>query len=143
MLAVMLAATWILAIATTALAIEGGTAVWKYVHLRPGRNRRDIEAMQREITLLHHAAWMDVSRENQGTTSEGDDKIRDMLMLDGWRPDMDLAGQAGSWDLSRIQATCPACERATSRQRRSRGRALSRPVPPPSACRLPAGRSCE
>lgn len=99
----MTVATWILAIATAALAIEGGTAVFKYIRVRPGRNRRDIEAMQREIALLHHAAWMDVSGENQGSRTDIDDKVRAMLMLDGWRPDLTLAEEAGYFNLSRLQ----------------------------------------
>jgi hypothetical protein len=99
----MLVATWILAIATAALAVEGGTAVFKYIRVRPSRNRRDIEALHREVKLLHHAAWMDVSGENQGTRTDVDDKVRAMLMLDGWRPDMDLAEEAGYFNLSRIQ----------------------------------------
>lgn len=105
MLADMLIATWIAAVATVALAAEGGTAVFKYIRVRPGRTQRELDAMHRQITLLQHAAWIDVSRENQG--DRGDDEVRAMLMLDGWRPDMKLAEQAGYFSLSRIQGDVP------------------------------------
>ena len=96
MLARMTIATWILAIATTALAIEGGTALLQWTdRLRPGRTRRELDAMQRQITLLQHAAWIDVATAGQGSRTDVDEKVRAMLMLDGWRPDTTLAGQAG------------------------------------------------
>jgi RHS repeat-associated protein len=53
--------------------------------------------LRREVTLLHTAAWMDVTTAGQGTRSHIDDKVRAMLMLDGWRPDIQLAEQAGSY----------------------------------------------
>ena len=96
MLAGMTIATWILAIATLALAVEGGTALLQWTNrLRPGRTRRELEAMHREITLLQHAAWIDVAGEGQGDRTDLDEKVRAMLMLDGWRPDMELTGEAG------------------------------------------------
>ncbi len=53
----MTVATWILVIATLALAIEGGTALLQWMeHLRPGRTRREIEQVKRQITLLQHAS---------------------------------------------------------------------------------------
>lgn len=97
----MTAATWILAIATTALAAEGGTAVWKYLRIRPGCTRRELQAIHREITLLQHATWLSVSA--SGNASEVADKVRNMLFLDGWRPDTQLAEQAGQYNLSGIQ----------------------------------------
>jgi hypothetical protein len=104
MLLAMTIATWILAIATVALAVEGGTALLQWTsRLRPGRTRRELAAIQRQITLLQHAAWMDVSRGGQGTQNQGDDKVRAMLMLDGWRPDMQFAEQAGYFDLHRLR----------------------------------------
>ena len=106
-LGAMTIATWILAIPTAAIAAEGGTAVWKFVRVRPGRTRRELDEMHRQITLLQHAAWMDVARENQGTAADGDEKVRAMLMLDGWRPDMDLAEQAGYFRLDRLRDEVP------------------------------------
>lgn len=60
-----------------------------------GRIRRELEELSREITLLHTAAWMDVSTAGQGSRTDVDEKVRAMLLLDGWRPDMQLAEQAG------------------------------------------------
>jgi hypothetical protein len=68
----------------------------------PRRTRRELAATQRQIALLQHAAWMDVSRGGQGTQNQGDDKVRAMLMLDGWRPDMQFADQAGYFDIHRL-----------------------------------------
>jgi hypothetical protein len=103
----MTVATWILAIATVALAAEGGTAVWKYIHVRPGRTRRELAAMREEIALLRLAAWMDVATAGQGTRRDIDERIRALLMSDGWRPDVQAAEQAGYFDLSRIQDGIP------------------------------------
>ncbi len=105
MLAAMTIATWILAIATAAIAAEGGTAVWKFVRVRPGRTRRDLDAMQRQITLLQHAVWIDVATAGQGQRTDIDERVREMLMLDGWRPDMQLAEQAGYFNLDRLHET--------------------------------------
>jgi hypothetical protein len=99
----MTVATWILAVATMLLAIEGGTAVLKWTDaLRPGKARRELAELRREVTLLHHAAWMDVTTAGQGTRTNVDEKVRAMLMLDGWRPDMDLAESAGYFSLDRL-----------------------------------------
>lgn len=104
----MTVATWILAIATLALAAEGGTALLKWTdRLRPGRTRRELDEMHRQITFLQHAAWMDVARAGQGTGPEGDEKVRAMLMLDGWAPDMNLAEQAGYFDIRRLHGEVP------------------------------------
>jgi hypothetical protein len=104
MLAAMIVATWILAIATTVLAIEGGTALLAWTdRLRPGRTRRELDALRREVTLLHTAAWMDVTTAAQGSQTEVDEKVRAMLALDGWQPDMDLAAQAGYFSMSRLR----------------------------------------
>ncbi|MHB1433605.1 MAG: hypothetical protein ACYCVZ_16025 [Streptosporangiaceae bacterium] len=98
----MTAATWVLAIATCALALEGGTALLKWMQsLRVGRTKRELEALRREVTLLHHAIWMDVSRAAQGNPAQGDEKVKKMLALDGWQPDMSLAEQAGYFRLRR------------------------------------------
>lgn len=103
MLTAMLIATWILAIATLALAVEGGTALLQWTsRLRPGRTRRELDQLRREVELLHTAAWMDVTTTGQGPRPEMDDKVRAMLTLDDWQPDMDLAGQAGYFDMGRI-----------------------------------------
>jgi hypothetical protein len=108
MLPAMTVATWILAIATAVLALEGGTALLQWTNrLRPGRTRRELDELRREVTLLHTAAWMDVSNAGQGTRTVVDDKVRAMLMLDGWRPDMKLAEQAGYFNLSSIQDDGP------------------------------------
>jgi hypothetical protein len=105
----MTIATWILAIATTVLAIEGGTALLQWTNrLRPGRTKRELEQLQREVTLLHTAAWMDVATAGQGTRPDVDEKVRAMLMLDGWRPDMDLAEQAGYFSMDRLHGESPA-----------------------------------
>ena len=99
----MLLATWILAIATLALAIEGGTALLQWTsRLRPGKTRRELDALRREVELLHTAAWMDVTGAGQGSRSELDEKVRALLMTGGWRPDMDLAEQAGYFNLDRL-----------------------------------------
>src|SRR5450755_3151546 len=92
----MTIATWILAIATTVLALEGGTALLQWTNrLRPGRTRRELDELRREVALLHTAAWMDVTTAGQGRRTDVDEKVRAMLMLDGWRPDIQLAEQAG------------------------------------------------
>jgi hypothetical protein len=108
MLASMTIATWILAIATTAIAVEGGTALLQWTNrLRPGRTRRELEQLRREVALLHHAAWIDVATAGQGSRTDVDEKVRTMLMLDGWRPDMDLAEQAGYFNLDRLRGGIP------------------------------------
>lgn len=56
-----------------------------------------------EITLLQHAVWMSAATENQGTQADVDEKVRAMLMLDGWRPDMSLAEQAGYFNIDRLR----------------------------------------
>ena len=100
----MTIATWIIAIATAALAIEGGTALLQWTdRLRPGRTRRELDALKRQVTLLQHAAWLDVATAGQGTRTEIDERVRAMLMLDGWKPDTELAEQVGYFDISRIQ----------------------------------------
>jgi hypothetical protein len=99
----MAIATWILAIATATLAFEGGTALLKWTdRLRPGRTRRELEQIHRQITLLQHAVWMDVATAGQGSRTDVDEKVHTMLMIDGWRPDMDLAAQAGYFSLDRL-----------------------------------------
>lgn len=104
----MLTATWILAIATALLAIEGGTALLTWTdRLRPGRTRRELNQLRREVTLLHTAAWMDVATAGQGSRTDVDEKVRTMLMLDGWTPDMDLAQQAGYFNLDRLHGDIP------------------------------------
>ena len=103
MLSAMTVATWILAIATTVLAIEGGTALLAWTdRLRPGRTRRELAQLRREVNLLHHAAWMDVTTAGQGSRTDVDEKVRTMLMHDGWRPDMDLVEQARYFSLDRL-----------------------------------------
>ncbi len=103
----MTSTAW-LAMATWVLAAEGGTALFKWVQsLRIGKTRREIAAMKRELELLHNAVWMDVSRAGQGTASDGDAKVRNMLMLDGWRPDRGLTEQAGYFYMDRLRGTIP------------------------------------
>jgi hypothetical protein len=104
----MTIATWILAIATTALAIEGGTALqgWR-AHLRLGRRRAELDEIRRQITLLQHAAWMDVSTAGQGTRPDVDEKVRAMLQTDGWAPNISLMEQAGYFDLGRLREGVP------------------------------------
>ena len=104
MLSAMTIATWIFAIATLALAVEGGTALLQWTdRIRPGRTRRELDQMHRQITLLQHAVWMDVATAGQGTRPDVDEKVRAMLMLDGWTPDMQLAEQAGYFNLDRLR----------------------------------------
>lgn len=99
----MLIATWILALATLVLAIEGATFLKNWLdQLRPGRKQREINELNRKITLLQHAIWMDVSRAGQGTATKGDEQVRIMLQLDGWAPDVELMEQAGHFDLHRL-----------------------------------------
>ena len=101
-------ATWILAGATLLLAIEGGTALLQWTNrLRPGRTRRELQQLQREVTLLHTAAWMDVATAGQGTRIDVDEKVRTILMLDGWHPDLDLAEQAGYFSMDRLHGKIP------------------------------------
>jgi len=71
--------------------------------LRPDRTRRELDELRREVVLLHTAAWMDVSAAGQGSRTDVDEKVRAMLMLDGWRPDMDLAEQVGYFNLNRLR----------------------------------------
>ena len=105
-LSAMTIATWILAIATVFLALEGGTALLTWTdRLRPGRSRRELDQLRREVALLHTAAWMDVTTAGQGSRTDVDDKVRTMLMLDGWRPDIQLAEQAGYFNLDRLRET--------------------------------------
>lgn len=96
-------ATWVLAIATIALAAEGGTALFKWMRsLRPpGRHAREIAALRRQVTLLWHAVWLDVTPGVQGDASDAARQIQDMLKLDGWKPDEELMRQAGRNLLSR------------------------------------------
>lgn len=100
----MTAATWVLAIATLALAVEGGTALYGWLaHLHVGRRRRELDEIHREITLLQHAVWMSAAPAGQGTHADVDEKVRAMLMLDGWRPDADLAERAGYFNIDRLR----------------------------------------
>ena len=39
----------------------------------------------------------------QGDRTDIDERVRTMLMLDGWRPDMDLAEQVGYFNLNRLR----------------------------------------
>lgn len=75
-----------------------------------GRTKRELETLRREVTLLHHAAWMDVSRAGQGSASDGDEKVRNMLMLDGWHPDITLAEEAGYFSMDRLRGTIPGVD---------------------------------
>lgn len=101
----MTIATWILAGATVLLAIEGAAFLRNWLtQIRPGRTRRQIEDLQhrtgqleRRVDLLQHAEWMSVS--SHGQAYEVGDKVRKMVMLDGWRPDDELRAQAGDYDL--------------------------------------------
>jgi hypothetical protein len=104
----MTIATWILAIATVALAIEGGTALFQWMsRLRIGRTRREIEAIRQEIKILHHAAWIAAAPAGQGSITDVEEKMRTMLSLDGWQPDMELMAEAGYYSLSRLQGDAP------------------------------------
>lgn len=100
----VLVATWILALSTLALAIEGGAALRGWLaHLRVGRRRRELDEMKREISLLHHAVWMDVAVGGQGSRPQIDERVRNLLMSDGWRPDAERMAEAGYFDLRTIQ----------------------------------------
>lgn len=100
----MIVATWILAIATAALAVEGGAALrgW-FAHLQLGRRKRELAEIKREISLVRHAMWMDVAAAGQRNRTQVDEKVRRMLQLDGWTPDTELMEQAGYFDLRRLQ----------------------------------------
>lgn len=96
----MTIATWVLAAATAALAVEGGTALrgW-FTHLGLTRRKRELDQIRREITLLHHAVWMDVTTAGQGPRGEVDKRVQKMLQMDGWTPDTALMEQAGYFRL--------------------------------------------
>ena len=100
----MTVATWILAIATAALAVEGGAALrgW-FAHLQLRRRKRELAEIRHEISLVRHAMWMDVATAGQGDRTQVDEKVRRMLQLDGWTPDVALMEQAGYSDLRRLQ----------------------------------------
>lgn len=98
----MTAATWVLAIATAAIALEGGTAVWKYLRIRPGRTRGEIDGIKNQLALLRHAMWMDVTTSGQGQRPQIDERIRNLLSSDGWQPDMEYVQTFGYFDLHRI-----------------------------------------
>jgi len=68
-----------------------------------GRTRRELEQIKREISLVHHAAWMGVTAAGQGYQYQVDEKIQRMLRLDDWTPDTALMELAGYVDLSRLQ----------------------------------------
>jgi hypothetical protein len=106
MMSAMTIATWILAIATMALALEGATFLKNWLtQIRPGRTKADIQALQqrahhleRRSDLLQTALWMSVS--SHGVSSQAYDvnrKIRDMVMLDGWEPDDQLRAEVGDY----------------------------------------------
>lgn len=100
----MTIATWILAIATVVLAVEGGTALGTWIaRMRPGRRQRELNEIRRQIRLLHHAVWMDVTTDAQGRRSDVDTRVRTMLMMDGWQPDMQLLESAGYINVDRIR----------------------------------------
>ena len=100
----MTVATWILAIATAALAIEGGAALRGWLtHLQLGRRKRELAEIKDEISLVRHAMWMDVATAGQGDRTQVDEKVRRMLQLDGWTPDVALMERAGYADLRRLQ----------------------------------------
>ena len=102
-MASMTIATWILAIATLILAIEGGAALRGWLaHLRVGRTRRELDELREQIGLLRHAVWLDVNRGGQGIQANGDRQVSNMLAMDGWRPDPELLEQAGHLDLDRL-----------------------------------------
>ena len=104
----MTGATWVLAIATCALALEGGTALLKWMQsLRVGKTKREIAAIKRELAILHRAAWMDVARAGQGDQASGDEKVRNMLMLGGWRPDLEFTEQAGYFRMDKLRGSIP------------------------------------
>lgn len=104
----MTIATWILALATVALAVEGATFLRQWIaQIRPGRRQRELEELRRQITILHHAAWMDVTTASQGTRTEVDEKVRTMLQLDGWAPDMALMERAGYFNMARLRGDVP------------------------------------
>jgi hypothetical protein len=46
---------------------------------------------------------MDVAAAGQGNRTEVDEKVRRMLQLDGWTPDVEFMEQAGYADLRRLQ----------------------------------------
>lgn len=103
-----LIATWLLAAATAALAVEGATALrgW-FTHLGLTRRRQELDEIRRQITLLQHAVWMKSAGAGQGSAAELDEKVRTILTLDGWQPDMELAAQAGYFSMDRLQDDAP------------------------------------
>ena len=99
----MLIATWVLALSTLALAIEGGTALRGWLaHLQVGKRRRELDEIRRQITLLQHAIWLDVTTAGQGQRPDIDKRVQTMLQIDGWSPDMALQEQAGYFNFGRI-----------------------------------------
>jgi hypothetical protein len=114
----MLIATSILAAATVVLAIEGAAFLRNWLtSIRPGSTRRELDQLRSEIgelrsetdqlrrrtDLLQHAAWLSVSA--TGQSYEVADKVRSMVMLDGWRPDDALRGEVRDYSLGRLMDT--------------------------------------
>lgn len=50
---------------------------------------------------------MDVAAAGRGDRSQVDEKVRRMLQLDGWTPDIALMGQAGYFDMGRLCGEVP------------------------------------
>lgn len=78
-----------------------------FAHLQLGRRRRELVEIRRDIALVRHAMWMDVASAGQGDRSQVDEKVRRMLQLDGWTPDVALMEQAGYFDMGRLYCEVP------------------------------------
>ena len=66
-------------------------------------SRSETDQLRRRIDLLQNATWLNVSA--TGEAYEDNDKVRSMIMLDGWRPDDALRGQVGDYSLDRLMDT--------------------------------------
>jgi len=71
--------------------------------LRPRLTRRELQQLKRQVTLLQPAVWIGVATASQGERTDIDERVRTMLVLDGWRPDIQLAEQAGYFSMDRVR----------------------------------------
>lgn len=67
---------------------------WLLNH-RTSRKTMEIRHLRQQVELVRLALWMNVTRAGQGTTVQIEQRVQNLLMSDGWRPDMEEAERAG------------------------------------------------